>query len=308
MPGRLEIYRGIPGSGKTTVAMTQQAINIDRDMFRIANGYGVTPDPAFEGYVTNMQDAIIEDALSRDLRIIESSTNLNPRLYNRWVKLANKYNAELCHLDFDVDPRACIARNYNRALDGGHYVSEEKIMQFYNSIKDGFPAFPDRTPIPFSPYVPDLSKPLAYMVDIDGTLAIKGDRNIYDETKVHLDKLNHGVALLVKGSMALTICIEGNPMPRIDTLFVSGRSENCRKETAKWIADGLWIGQEYVNEHLFMRAAGDTRPDNIVKLELFDKHIRHNYNVQAVLDDRDQVVYAWRSIGLQCHQVAPGNF
>ena len=60
--------------------------------------------------------------------------------------------------------------------------------------------------------------------------------------------------------------------------------------------------------HLFMRASGDTRKDEIVKLELFDAHVRGKYDVRLVLDDRDRVVRMWRSIGLTCLQVADGEF
>jgi hypothetical protein len=45
-----------------------------------------------------------------------------------------------------------------------------------------------------------------------------------------------------------------------------------------------------------------------VKLEIFDREIRHKYNVVAVFDDRRQVVEAWRSLGLSVFQVAPGDF
>lgn len=308
MPGTLEIYRGIPGSGKTTHAKMQTAINIDRDMFRIANGYGVEPVPEFEEHITQMQDSIIEDALRKDLHVIESSTNLNPRSYRRWVRLAQKNNARLIHRDFNTPLERCIEFDKIRKSQGGHYVGVEAIRKFYDSIKNGFPKFPDRIPITFQPYIPDLSRPPAYIFDVDGTLAIKGDRNIYDESKVHLDKLNLPVALVAKGVMTWGLTINGKPQPPIDLLFCSGRTERCRPETAKWIADGLWIGEDYVNERLFMRAIGDDRPDNIVKMELFDKYIRNQYNVLAAVDDRDQVVYAWRSIGLQCHQIAPGNF
>ena len=45
-----------------------------------------------------------------------------------------------------------------------------------------------------------------------------------------------------------------------------------------------------------------------MKLELFDRHVRDSYDVRYVLDDRQQVVDAWRSIGLTVFQVAEGNF
>jgi hypothetical protein len=60
--------------------------------------------------------------------------------------------------------------------------------------------------------------------------------------------------------------------------------------------------------HLYMRPEGDMRKDAIVKLEIFDNEIRDNYDVQFALDDRNQVVEAYRSIGLTVLQVADGEF
>jgi hypothetical protein len=50
------------------------------------------------------------------------------------------------------------------------------------------------------------------------------------------------------------------------------------------------------------------RKDSVVKQELFDEHIRDIYDVVAVYDDRQQVVDMWRAMGIDCFQVAPGNF
>jgi hypothetical protein len=57
-----------------------------------------------------------------------------------------------------------------------------------------------------------------------------------------------------------------------------------------------------------MREAGDSRKDSIVKQELYERHIKPSYDVFVVLDDRNQVVDMWRSLGLVCLQVAPGDF
>lgn len=45
-----------------------------------------------------------------------------------------------------------------------------------------------------------------------------------------------------------------------------------------------------------------------MKLEIFREKIAPQFCVKGVLDDRDQVVAMWRSIGLMCAQVAPGSF
>jgi hypothetical protein len=86
-------------------------------------------------------------------------------------------------------------------------------------------------------------------------------------------------------------------------VFCSGREDTARAETALWIAENVEVPGE-----LWMRAAGDRRRDSIVKRELFDVHIRNRYAVRYVLDDRQQVVDMWRSLGLTCMQVARGDF
>ena len=52
----------------------------------------------------------------------------------------------------------------------------------------------------------------------------------------------------------------------------------------------------------------DQRKDSVVKVEIFDREIRHAYRVIGVFDDRAQVVRAWRALGLTVFQVADGNF
>lgn len=56
-----------------------------------------------------------------------------------------------------------------------------------------------------------------------------------------------------------------------------------------------------------MRADGDCRGDDVVKAEMLAE-IQKTHDVFLVLDDRDRVVNFWRSTGLVCWQVSPGNF
>jgi hypothetical protein len=73
--------------------------------------------------------------------------------------------------------------------------------------------------------------------------------------------------------------------------------------TEQWLAK-----HEVPYAGLFMRPAGDSRKDSIVKRELFDRHVAATWAVRGVIDDRKQVVEMWRAIGLMCAQVAPGDF
>jgi hypothetical protein len=57
-----------------------------------------------------------------------------------------------------------------------------------------------------------------------------------------------------------------------------------------------------------MRQTDDNRKDSIIKEEIYDAHIRGKYNVLFVLDDRDQVVQMWRSLGLTVLQCNEGDF
>jgi len=57
-----------------------------------------------------------------------------------------------------------------------------------------------------------------------------------------------------------------------------------------------------------MRATGDNRKDSIVKKEIYEGIIKPVFDVKFVLDDRNQVVEMWRSLGLTVLQVADGNF
>lgn len=58
-----------------------------------------------------------------------------------------------------------------------------------------------------------------------------------------------------------------------------------------------------------MREAGNNEKDSIIKRRLFDTYIKDKYDIQFVLDDRNQVVDMWRKdLGLCCLQVDYGDF
>ena len=60
-------------------------------------------------------------------------------------------------------------------------------------------------------------------------------------------------------------------------------------------------------DDLFMRMAGDKRPDYVVKKDILDNFIKIS-DVWFVLDDRKSVVDMWRKAGLRCLQVQEGDF
>lgn len=142
-------------------------------------------------------------------------------------------------------------------------------------------------------YTPPVGKPHAIICDIDGTLAHMTGRSPYDETRVLEDTLDE----VVCGIMNVY-----NPHRKI--ILLSGRHDTCRKDTERWLLEN----NVYYDE-LFMRRGDDDRKDNIIKKELFEEHLRDDYQIDFVLDDRDRVVNMWRNeLGLKCLQVAEGDF
>lgn len=136
------------------------------------------------------------------------------------------------------------------------------------------------------------------LVDIDGTIALRGDRGPHDAEKAMEDAVNWPIVNVIVGTMEQT----GRT-----SILVTGRDEKDRDVTEYWLrAHGLDYMLGYPS--LLMRPRGDKRPDAVVKEELYRTHIEPHYNVFCVFDDRDSVVKMWRRLGLTCLQVADGAF
>jgi hypothetical protein len=147
--------------------------------------------------------------------------------------------------------------------------------------------------VPVRTYVPDPALPKAVLCDIDGTLADNKQRGPYDWAMVETDTLIEATA-----DALVAFAARGDRI-----ILMSGRGSDVRAGTERWLAAN---GVAY--DELWMRKAGDTRADDIVKSELFDAHVRHRFAVRVVLDDRSRVVALWRRMGLACWQVDYGDF
>lgn len=80
-------------------------------------------------------------------------------------------------------------------------------------------------------------------------------------------------------------------------MFVSGRPDNYREITKKWIKDNLGIST-YEN-NLRMRKAGDYRDDTIVKEEILDQLLLEGHEIVCVFEDRKRVIEGcWRKRGI----------
>lgn len=132
--------------------------------------------------------------------------------------------------------------------------------------------------------------------DIDGTLAINQDRDIYDYDNVINDYADPRLLRILNNYLH-----NGTKV-----FFITGRENNdkCRKCTSGWLKK-LFKGHEYIFDYsLLMRNLQDCRPDEVVKQEIYNDYIKNHYNVICVFEDKQSVVDMWRKEGLLCCQVA----
>jgi predicted kinase len=295
----LFITRGVPASGKSTFAMKwvsedkHNRARVNRDDIRFANFGSYVLSPDLEMVVSKIEEATITALLRAGKSVIIDNMNLKAKYIKGYLMLARQFNVPVMHKDFPIELKEALARNAVR----DRKVDEDFLKKIYaNFVRKGsFPPFPELEENPFGePYAPDETKPKAYIVDIDGTIAhLGGGRSPYDYDRVLEDTPNHRVVELVRTLKAAGYAI----------LVTSGRDSICRSDTLLWLE-----AEDVPFDDLFMRTQDDRRKDSIVKRELFDANIRHNYNVRGVLDDRDSVVLLWRSLGLFCAQVYYGDF
>jgi predicted kinase len=307
---KLTITRGLPGCGKTTYARKEVAKNprrcarVNRDDIgvqlhgeRFYHDRDLMQDT--EKAITIAQHAAIDQLLRRGYDVICDDTNLARRTARDLRAIAVRCGAEFeIHDMLDVPLETVYAQNMKR-FGTPAFVPEaeidKKVRRHTGRNAYEVPLAPEESDAGYvEPYVPVPGTPEAVIVDIDGTVALMDGRGPFDEHRVHEDRPNEAVIRAVRAMHAA-----GNLV-----IFCSGRTDACYEATVEWIREHVDI----TYEALFMRKSGDQRKDSIIKAEIFDEHIRRNYTIVGVFDDRLQVVRKWREIGLPVFAVAEGDF
>lgn len=293
---KLTITRGLPGSGKSKWALEEAqvtgAVIVCKDDLRLQLSMtGWVWSPENEKTVILLRDKKIIEALKSGKDTISSDCNFGQRHERALRGIASECGAEFEIKDFTGVPiSTCVERDSKRM--GSACVGEKVIrgMAQANGVYEKVE--------PVKKYVPDLTKPRAIIVDLDGTASLflsKGHRGPYDADKCDEDEVNPQVKYFLDLNLTHGDC---------KVIFLSGREDKFRDKTVKFLNEQYG----YYGFPLFMRVSGDKRKDWIVKGEIFDREIRDKYNVFMCLDDRNQVVDFYRSLGLVVWQVAPGNF
>lgn len=225
-----------------------------------------------EKIVTEKEDCLARYAVSNNLNIICSNTNLSTKTRNKWKAFADQHGYKYSEKAFPIEWEE--ARKRNQQREGG--VSESVLWTQYLRMNE----YLGRRTYQGTP-----NKPNAVIIDIDGTVAcMKGIRKPFEWDKVGEDNPRLFVINMLEGLMG-----QG-----ITPVFLSGRDGCCQKDTYDWIYRNIMD----TDFHLFMREPNDSRKDKIVKEEIFWKYVANNFNVVGAIDDRSSVLQLWRELGI----------
>ena len=170
--------KGLPASGKSTwakefVAKNPNFIRLNKDDFRAMMGGEFSREK--EEIVLSLRDDSMLYALGKNMGVIVDDTNFNPIHEESIRRIANMRKSEVEIKFFDVPLSECIERNAKRE----NPVPEKVIREMSKKYNVGVPKYPTNPC--------DVTKPRAFIFDIDGTLAKMNGRSPYDYSKVSTD-------------------------------------------------------------------------------------------------------------------------
>lgn len=274
-----QILVGCSGSGKSTYAKSTSTIGAVvtcRDDIR----FSITGSPGWKGYkftktveqrVTEIQRTEIASAAARKMHVIIADTNLNEKFRNELAAYCESLGFNVEYKSFPATWEELCERDRFR---GVYSVGQQVLYkQWQNWLK-----YSGR-----KQYVPEDYLPKTICVDIDGTLAIMGDRSPFEWNRVGLDTIDQTVQQMVWDFKNRGYKI----------VILSGRDSICRSETYQWLYDN-----GIIYNSLHMREQGDMRKDNIIKEELFWNEVAPYYNVCVCIEDRPCMVRLWYDLGI----------
>lgn len=279
---KIIMLRGLSGAGKSSwakqfVKENPGSIRVNKDDLRrmCHDGHWTRGN---EKMICDMRDAMVARSLQSGHTVLVDDTNFASSHEARLRQIATEQHAEFEIKDFVVDFEEALERDAKREHPVGYTVLKQQWNDYVR---------------PTLKVEQDVTLPPAVLFDMDGTLALLGERNAYDASTCEQDELNSAVADLFANYKRL-----GSKM-----VIFSGREDKYREQTVNWLEK-----YNLVPDLLAMRKEGDNRKDCIVKEEMFRKHLLPNYYTMLAVDDRDQVVRMYRDLGLTVFQVADGNF
>ena len=293
----VKILIGVPASGKSTWAKNfllknPNYVRINRDSFRLMLRNEQMCENKIESMITTLFMNSVKTALAANLNVIIDNTNVKIKYINTFIDEL-KYYANITYQVFDISLEKAIERDKNRPDSVGEDVIK-RMYEDYKILIDSFDFNPVKQVKEIPRIVPNFNSNLEDCVifDVDGTLALIGDRSPYDQKRAYVDDPNIIVAEQVQFHKD-----KGRKI-----IIMSGRDGDSRKVTEEWLD---FYNIQY--DELYMRSDNDIRKDKIVKKELYENHIKGKYNVLAWYDDRLQVIDLIYDLGIFCFNVNQGG-
>jgi predicted kinase len=141
----LFIYRGYPGSGKSTEARANADLTggvlIERDAIRhmlFGKYWGLKRRQ--EETVTLAQYELIKAAIGHGSNVHIADTNLRLETATGLVELGQSLGAHVIIMDIKTSANECISRDMKRKREGGRYVGSKVILDFARKYPMPWPA------------------------------------------------------------------------------------------------------------------------------------------------------------------------
>lgn len=271
---KIRLYKGLPGSGKTTSAMNLIAMNPRTDFLRINND-------DLSGSITNLDredliavtEKLLLFGMERDKYILLDNTNLSTVRQERYATLVAEWNAANPEKTYEIEVEdltgvplwMCYERNRARAKS----VADSVIAEMFNHHV--LPNIPK--------YVDIEGLPNCVVIDIDGTVARPGQRGKYNFNKYHLDTVYTDIWDHIK------LLSEHRNLAKV---FLTARSDDGKEQTLDWLSKNLDLKREEII--LFMRDKHEQMSDYLLKEKIAKDYIIPQFNIKAWFEDRGRCV------------------
>lgn len=303
--------KGLPASGKSTWAFEKieedrhngivtKRVNKDELRAMMDNS---NHSKEREQFVLYIRDHIISSAIENGYDVIVDDTNFHEKHLESIKKIIENTSngtqpVKIVQRFFNTSLQECIERDANRKNPVGAKV-----------IRDMYNKYLKKENTPKVEHNPSLLD--CIIVDVDGTLAIRGERSPYEYWKAENDTLNISVANLVNSITHYNNDYYGE---KVKIIIMTGRENlravdsNYKFQSIKELTE-VWLKSNFIHfDEIYIRDQGDKRPDYIVKKEMYENYVKNKYNVDYVIDDRKQVIDMWRQQGLMVLDVAGNEF
>jgi predicted kinase len=299
----LRVFRGLPGSGKSTEAEKlvqsdpDRWVRVNRDdiRFELYNKYVILNskgemDKNAENHVTEVEKRRMNDAFKAGKSVVSDNTNLGIKTVKKHIALAQSHGVKVTHQDFPVPLEEVQRRNAARSRVVEPWVINRMHKQSMGPNGE-FHLFPGSYPL--RPFVKPASKEHAVVYDMDGTTTdISGIRHFVRGKYRNFDAF-HRSSLFCPPNQDVLDMMHDTAAAGLTNIVVTARNREYEDVTVKWLDD-----HNAPFSNIYMRKDGDQRKDNIVKAEILED-ILVDYDVVHAVDDRPEVIEVWHSAGIQ---------